>query len=60
MAAKPIKTWTRGDLVLVEVQLDAVGRTSAVSVERTTWNVFEVRDGEIKAGRVFLAKDDAI
>jgi ketosteroid isomerase-like protein len=60
VAATPIETRTRGDLVLVEVQLDAVGRTSGVSVERTTWNVFEVRDGEIKAGRVYMTKDEAI
>jgi hypothetical protein len=31
-----------------------------VSVQRTTWNVFEVRDGKKEAGRVFVTEDGGL
>ncbi len=60
VTAEPVETRVSGDLVLVEVRLDAVGRTSGASVQRTTWNVFEVRDGLIEVGQVFLTEDEAL
>jgi ketosteroid isomerase-like protein len=49
-----------GNRGLVEVRLEAVGRASGVAVNRTTWNVFELRDGKVAAGRVYPTKAEAL
>ena len=49
-----------GDRCLVEVRLRAVGRGSGVPVERTTWNVFELRSGKVAAGRVYTNEQEAL
>jgi ketosteroid isomerase-like protein len=49
-----------GNRVLVEVRLEAVGRASGVAVHRSTWNVFELRDGKVAAGRVYAARAEAL
>jgi ketosteroid isomerase-like protein len=58
--ALPVEARDRGDLVLVEVELRAVGRTSGIPVNQKTWNVFKVQGGEIKAGRVFTNEAEAL
>lgn len=60
VTAEPIATRDLGNRVFVEVQLDAVGRTSGASVRQTTWNVFEIRDGKIMWGRVFTDEAGAL
>jgi ketosteroid isomerase-like protein len=45
---------------LIEVELQGVGRTSGAAVNRTTWNLIEVRDGMITSGRVFVDKAEAL
>ena len=50
VSAEPVASRDLGDLVLVEVRLDAVGRASGASVNQTTWNVFEVVDGRSERG----------
>ena len=49
-----------GQCVLAEVRLAAVGRTSGVPVQRTTWTVWELRDGRVSHGRVYIEKADAL
>jgi ketosteroid isomerase-like protein len=58
--ALPRETRDRGDLVFVEVELQAVGRASGVAVNERTWNVIEVRDRKMISGRVFVNKADAL
>jgi ketosteroid isomerase-like protein len=60
IVATPIDMRSVGDRVLVEVHLQAVGRASGLAVDETTWNVFEVRDGSVAAGRVYTAKEEAL
>jgi ketosteroid isomerase-like protein len=48
------------DHVLVEVHLVAVGRMTGVRVERTTWNVIEVRDGKVASGRAYLNEAEGL
>ena len=38
----------------------AVGRMSGVRVERTTWNVIEVRDGKVASGRAYLTEAEGL
>jgi ketosteroid isomerase-like protein len=59
ITARPVATRDLGDLVLVEVELEAVGRASGASVNQRTWNVFKVQDGLIRAGRVFTDEAQA-
>jgi ketosteroid isomerase-like protein len=49
-----------GDCVLVESRLDAIGRASGVAVNRTTWTIFEMRDGKVAGGRVYVTKAEAL
>jgi ketosteroid isomerase-like protein len=58
--AIPRKAREIGDLVLIEVELQGVGRTSGAAVNRTTWNLIEVRDGMITSGSVFVDKAEAL
>jgi ketosteroid isomerase-like protein len=60
VTAEPVASRDLGNHVLVEVQLDAVGRVSGASVKRTTWNVFEIRTGKIRSGRVFTEEARAL
>lgn len=54
------RTWDIGPLVLLEVSVTAVGRSSGVSLERTTWNLFKTQDGKISAGTVYLSQAEAL
>jgi ketosteroid isomerase-like protein len=58
--ARPVAIRDLGAVVLVEVRLEAVGRSSGASVARTTWNVFRFRDGVIADGRVFVDRAQAL
>jgi ketosteroid isomerase-like protein len=60
LSADPVTIEDLGKRVLVEVRLDAVGRASGVAVNRTTWNVFELRDGKVATGRVYVTKAEAL
>ncbi|MFL5782238.1 MAG: nuclear transport factor 2 family protein [Thermoleophilaceae bacterium] len=60
LSATPLAFREAGGRVLVEVQIEAVGRTSGLPVERMTWNVFELRDGRIASGRVYTTEADAL
>jgi ketosteroid isomerase-like protein len=60
LTADPVTIRDLGNRVLVEVRLDAVGRASGVAVNRTTWNVFELRGGKVAAGRVYPTKAEAL
>jgi ketosteroid isomerase-like protein len=60
VAADPVAIRDLGDTVLVEVQLNAIGRASGVPVDRTTWNVFELRDGKVAAGCVYTTREQAL
>jgi ketosteroid isomerase-like protein len=60
LTADPVTIRDLGNCVLVEVRLDAVGRLSGVAADRTTWNVFELRDGKVAAGRVYPTKAEAL
>ena len=59
MVADPVKIEDLGDRVLVEVHLHGVGRASGVPVDRTTWNVFQLRDGKLAAGHVYTGRYEA-
>jgi ketosteroid isomerase-like protein len=59
-SVEPVEIEAHGQQMLVHVQLHAVGRMSGIPVERTTWNVFEVRDGKLAAGSVYTNREDAI
>jgi ketosteroid isomerase-like protein len=59
ITATPLAARDNGELVLVEVQLNAKGRASGAEVDRKTWNVFTVREGKIAAGRVFTSEVEA-
>jgi ketosteroid isomerase-like protein len=58
--ALPRATHDHGNLVFVEVELQAVGRASGAAVNERTWNVIEVRDGKVTWGRVFVNKAEAL
>jgi uncharacterized protein (TIGR02246 family) len=60
LTANPVNIRDLGNRVLVEVRLEAVGLASGVAVDRTTWNVFELRDGKVAAGRVYPTKAEAL
>jgi ketosteroid isomerase-like protein len=60
VVVEPLEMRYLGDQVLAEVRLRAVGRASGIPVERTTWNVFLLRDGKAASGRVYTSKDDAL
>lgn len=60
LTADPVTIQDLGSRVLVEVRLEAVGRASGVAVNRTTWNVFELRDRKVAAGRVYPTKAEAL
>jgi ketosteroid isomerase-like protein len=60
IVAEPVDMRDLGNRVLVTVHLKAVGRTSGVAVDRTTWNVFELRDDKVSAGRVYATKEEAL
>jgi ketosteroid isomerase-like protein len=60
IVATPLDIRSVGDRVLVEVHLEAVGRLSGLAVDRITWNVFEVRDGRVAAGRVYITREEAL
>ncbi len=49
-----------GDLALLEVRLEGVGRASHLKVGRDTWNVFRLTDGKVASGQVFLNEDEAL
>jgi ketosteroid isomerase-like protein len=58
--ADPVDIRDLGDHVLVEVPIKAVGRASGIPVEQITWAVFEVREGKIAAGHVYINKAEAL
>jgi ketosteroid isomerase-like protein len=58
--ADPVEIRDLGDQLLVKVHLEAVGRASAIPVERITWNVFEMREGKIAAGCVYTNEGEAV
>jgi ketosteroid isomerase-like protein len=60
VSATPRAAHAIDDHVLVEVHLVAVGRMSGVRVERTTWNVIEVRDGKVASGRAYLNEAEGL
>jgi ketosteroid isomerase-like protein len=60
VAAHPVEIREVDDRVLVEVQLNAIGRASGVAVNRRTWNVFEMRGGEVASGRAFATRAEAL
>lgn len=49
-----------GDKVLAEVHLSAVKRGNVDPVDRTTWNVFQVRDGKVASGIVYPSRQAAL
>jgi ketosteroid isomerase-like protein len=50
-----------GDKVLVEVHLSAIERSSDVNpVDRTTWNVLEIRNGKVAFGLVYPSRRAAL
>jgi ketosteroid isomerase-like protein len=58
--AVPRATRDVGDLVLVEVELQGIGRASGASVNQVTWNVIQVCDGKVRWGQVFLDEHAAL
>jgi ketosteroid isomerase-like protein len=58
--AIPRATRDVGDRVLVEVELQGVGRASGAPVNQITWNVIELREGKMRRGRVFLDRAEAL
>jgi uncharacterized protein (TIGR02246 family) len=61
LTADPVTIRDLGNrVVLVEVRLEAVGRASGVTVDRTTWNLCELRDGKVAAGRVYATRAEAL
>lgn len=56
----PVEMRELGDRVLLEVRLKAVGRTSGLRVDRSTWNVFELRGGRAASGIVYTNRSDAL
>lgn len=60
VVADPLEMRELGDRVLVTVRIKAVGRTSDIPFELVTWTVFELRGGQIAAGRVFTDEDEAL
>jgi ketosteroid isomerase-like protein len=56
----PVTIREFGERVLVEVLVRAVGRIGGTPVERTTWNLFEVREGQIRSGRVYVSEEEAL
>lgn len=59
IVAEAVEIQDLGDQMLMEVQLRGVGRSGGVPVDRTTWNVFTVRDGKVAGGRVYTSKQEA-
>lgn len=49
-----------GERVLVEVALSAIGRSSGILVERTTWNLFEVSGDKVAVGQVYVNREGAL
>jgi ketosteroid isomerase-like protein len=49
-----------GDKVLVEVHLRAVERGQRDPVDRTTWNVLEIRDDKVASGIVYPSRQAAL
>lgn len=49
-----------GDRILIEVQLNAIGKASGVPVEVITWSYFELRDGRVAVARVYTTKAEAL
>lgn len=60
MVAIPVELRDLGNRVLVEVRLESVGRGSGVPLDGRTWNVFELHDGRVVDGRVYITKEDAL
>ena len=58
--ADPLEMRELGDRVIVTVNVKAVGRTSDIPFDLTTWTVFELRGGQIAAGQVFTDEDKAL
>lgn len=60
LSIDPRATRDWGDFVLIEVRLSALGRASGVPVNQTTWNLFEVQDGKVARGGVFITEQQAL
>jgi ketosteroid isomerase-like protein len=56
---EPVDIRDMGAHLLVETRLHAVGRASGVDLTDVTWNVWEIREGKVATGRVFLSEREA-
>ena len=57
---EPVDIRDVGTHLLVETRIQAVGRASGVELTNVTWNVWDIREGKIASGRVFLSKHEAL
>jgi ketosteroid isomerase-like protein len=60
LTIEPVDIRDLGTYLLVETRLQAVGRASGIELTDVTWNLWEVREGKVAVGRVFLSEQEAL